>query len=244
MQKKRKKKSKAGYYVYAIVVLILTIVNISLAMLLLTHVQRIQVTGTELSTEEEIKAWMTEDPLSVNSLYNVFKYRFGSYELPVYLEGVKVSLNAPWELKVQVNEKDIMACAKYKKSYIHFDEDGLVLKISAEEPKNVPFVEGIPIRGAKLFEPIIVTDEKVFSYVDNMLKEVKKSGLEPTRIAWKNGSINLYFEEVCVEMGKSNYGIKLAELPPILETLSGKKGVLRMEYYSQTGDSISFEEDK
>ena len=38
-----------------------------------------------------------------------------------------------------------------------------------------------------------------------------------------------------------NYDVKIAELPPILETLNGKAGVLRMEHYSETGDSISFE---
>ena len=244
MEKKRKKKSKFGYYLYAVVVLLLTLANITLAILLLTHVQRIQVNGTNISKEEDIKEWISKDPLTVNSLYTFFRYQFGDPELPVYLEDIKVSFKTPWELKVDVDEKDVMAYTKYKKSYIHFDEEGLVLRITSEQPKNIPFIESIPVRGANLFEPVVIKEEKVFSYVENMLKEVKKSGLEPTRYVWKNGSMNLYFDEVCVEMGKSNYGIKLAELPPILETLAGKKGVLRMEYFSQTGDSISFEEEK
>ncbi len=239
-----KKKRKFGYYLYAIVILVLTIANISLAVLLLTHVQGIKVSGTKLSTEEEIKDWITQDPLTVNSLYTVFKYKFGSKELPVYLEDMTVSLSAPWELQVDVDEKDIIACVKYKKNYIQFDKDGLVLQITAEQPSGMPLIEGIPVRGAKQFEILNVKEEKVFSYVNNLILEVENSKLEPTRIAWKDGSINLYFDEVCVELGKSNYGIKLAELPPILEKVEGKKGVIRMEYFTQSGEKISFEEAK
>ena len=76
--KRRKKKSKFGYYLYAIVVLVLTITNVTLAVLLLTHVQTTNVSGTKISSEDEIRAWIAEDPLTVNSLYTFFKYKFGS----------------------------------------------------------------------------------------------------------------------------------------------------------------------
>ncbi len=67
--KRRKKKSKFGYYLYAVVVLILTVTNITLAILLLTHVQEIEVTGTRLSEKEAIVEWIKEDPLTNNSIY-------------------------------------------------------------------------------------------------------------------------------------------------------------------------------
>lgn len=239
--KRRRKKSKFGYYLYAVVVLLLTITNITLAVLLLTHVQKIQINGTEISKEEDIRAWLTEDPMTVNSLYTVFKYKTGSYELPVYLEDVKVSLKLPWEVQVDVTEKDIIACLFYKNSYVYVDSDGLVMKTSPDYDGKVPYVGGIDIQKAEQFKVLTVKDKKVFTYIQDIIYEVRRNEISPDQIVWEDDSMNLYFGDVCVELGKMNYDVKIAELPPILETLNGKAGVLRMEHYSETGDSISFE---
>jgi cell division protein FtsQ len=53
--------------------------------------------------------------------------------------------------------------------------------------------------------------------------------------------MNLYFNGVCVKLGKSNFDKKIVELPPILEKLEGKEGTLFMEHY--TSGRISFKEN-
>lgn len=241
-EKRRRKKSKFGYYLYALVVLLLTIANISLAILLLTHVQNVDVSGTKLASETEIKEWVQEDPLTVNSLYTFFKFKTGRYEMPVYLEDVKVTLSLPWEVKVQVTEKEIIACVPHKGNYIYIDKDGLVMKVSTQLDVGIPCIEGVNVIKADQFKVLKVKEEKLTSYVENIIYEVKKNEISPDKIVWEENSMNLYFGEICVELGKMNYDVKIEQLPPILSSLEGKKGVLRMEHYSETGDSISFEE--
>ena len=82
-KKRRKKKSKFGYYLYAVTVLLLTIINITLAALLLTQVQGIEVKGAKYSQESDVVAWIEEDPLTINSLYTLWKFKFGQYTLAV-----------------------------------------------------------------------------------------------------------------------------------------------------------------
>lgn len=241
-EKRRKKKSKFGYYLYAFVVLILTIANISLAILLLTHVQKIDVVGTQIASKDDIKEWVQEDPLTVNSLYTFFKFKSGQYELPVYLKNVDVTLSLPWEVKVQVEEKEIIACVPHKGNYVYIDRDGLVMKVESQLQEGIPYIEGVNVQKANQFEIIKVKEEKLTSYVEDIIYEVKKNEITPDKIVWEENSMNLYFGEICVELGKMNYDVKIAELPPILSELEGKVGVLRMEHYSETGDSISFEE--
>ena len=241
-EKRRRKKSKFGYYLYALVVLLLTIANISLAILLLTHVQNVDVSGTKLASETEIKEWVQEDPLTVNSLYTFFKFKTGRYEMPVYLEDVKVTLSLPWEVKVQVTEKEIIACVPHKGNYIYIDKDGLVMKVSTQLDAGIPCIEGVNVIKADQFKVLKVKEEKLTSYVENIIYEVKKNEISPDKIVWEENSMNLYFGEICVELGKMNYDVKIEQLPPILSSLEGKKGVLHMEHYSETGDSISFEE--
>ena len=76
-------------------------------------------------------------------------------------------------------------------------------------------------------------NEKVFSYIVELTKEIKKNDLEPDRIVWEDNSMDLYFENVCVRLGRSRFDEKVVQLPPILEKLEGKTGVLDMEYYNE-----------
>lgn len=243
--RKRKKKKGFGYYLYAVVILILTLANITLATLLLTHVQKIEVTGTKYSEKEKILEWFQEDPLTKNSLYAFWKMKTGSYTMPEYLERIELQFRAPWKIRLDVKEKQIVAGVKSDNSYIYIDKEGFVLVESSERMEEVPIVEGVSIKTAKQFETLKVKDEKIFSYMSSVIEEIEKNQLLPDRIIWEDDSMNLYFEEICVSLGKSDYDEKLVQLASILdlEQLKGKSGTLHLEHYNEMSTSISFEEN-
>ena len=241
-KKRRKKKSRFGYYLYAVVVLLLTVINITLGFLLLTHVQSIQVSGTEISQKSEIISWVKEDPMTNNSLYAYWKFKTGAYTLPVYLEDMTVKLRTPWSLKIEVEEKQIIGCIPEDIYYVYFDAEGLVLSKTSRYDEQIPIVEGIHIQNTKQFETIQVDNEKVFSYIVNVTKEIKKHQLSPDRIVWEDDSMDLYFERVCVKLGKTSFDEKVTELSAIIKNLDGKSGCLHLEHYLP-GSTISFEEN-
>ena len=241
--KGRKKKSKFGYYLYAVVILVITITNITLATLLVTHVQSIEVSGTTYSQQGDIVSWVKEDPLTVNSIYTLFKFKTGSYKLPIYLEKVNVTLAAPWKVKVKVTEKEIIGCLANNNSYIYFDEEGLVLQITTEYNNEVPVIEGLEIKYPKKFKQLQVDNEKVFDYFVSVTKEIEKNELTPDRLVWEEDGMNLHFEKVCVKLGKSNFGIKVLQLTTLLEELEGKDGTLHLEHYTSESNKISFEKN-
>lgn len=240
-KRRRKKKSKFGYYLYAVTVLLLTIINITLAGLLLTQVQGIDVQGSKYSQKSDIVAWIEEDPLTVNSLYTLWKFKSGHYTLPVYLDDVDVSLAAPWKVKVKVQEKQMIGCILVEGNYVYFDAEGLVLKAAGEYDAEFPIIEGLEVKESQLFEYLDVENQKVFSYIVKVTEEIQEAKLSPDRLVWEDDSMNLYFEQVCVKLGKSNFAKKIQELPPILAELQGKHGTLQMEHYTEDSKSISFE---
>ncbi len=243
---KKRKKKKFGYYLYAVVILVLTITNITLAALLLTYVQKWNVTGNELISEGEITAWVQEDPLTVNSLYTLWKFETGSYNLPIYLEDVSVSLKAPWEVRLQVTEKKIIGCIVEGESYVYFDEEGLVLAKSSEYWEGIPFIEGLALEPAEQYGYLQAENEKVFSYIVNVTKEIEKQELAPDRIVWGEDSMNLYFGDICAKLGRSGFDEKVMQLPMVLEKLEEKgetAGVLHLEHYTSDSKSISFEKN-
>lgn len=242
-KKRTKKKSKVGYYLYALVVLILAIAIFVVSALILFHVQKIEVKGTNYSEKKEIIEWVQEDKHTSNALYALCKLKWGGKEIPPYLEKVEAGLSAPWILKVTVTEKQIIGCASTDEGYVYFDKEGLVLLKSAEKMENIPLIEGLNIETSELYKKLPVDEEKVFSYLVELTKEVKKNKLNPERIVWEENSMNLYFENVCVRLGRSRFDEKIIQLPPILEKLEGKKGVLDMEYYNEASPNISFREE-
>ena len=240
---RRKKKSKFGYYLYAVVILLLTITNITLATLLLTHVQSIEVSGTTYSRQSDIVSWVKEDPLTVNSIYTLIKFKTGSYKLPIYLEKVNVKLAAPWKVKVDVTEKEMIGCLVNNNSYIYFDEDGLVLQITTEYNNQVPVIEGLEVKNPKKFKKLQVDNEKVFDCFVSVTKEIEKNELTPDRLVWEESGMNLHFEKVCVKLGKSNFGLKVLHLTALLDELEGKDGILNLEHYTSDSNNISFEKN-
>lgn len=242
-KKRRKKKSRFGYYLYAVTVLFLTVANILVATFLLTYVQEIRVEGTKYSRDTQILEWIKEDPYTINSIYTVAKYKMGSYELPSYLESVQVGFEMPWRLSVKVEEKEVLGCILIENSYVYFSEDGIVLAMETERQDGIPVIEGLEVDNIGLYEKLRMKNERVFSYVVNISKEVTKNQLEPERLVWEDDGMSLYFGEICVRLGKISFDEKLLELPPILEELEGKSGILHMEHYSEMSDSISFEEN-
>lgn len=238
----RKKKSRFGYYLYAVVALVLTIANITIAGFLLFYVQKIEISGNTYSKSSDILKWIKEDPYVANSLYAFVKFKAGAYEEPVYLEKVTVGLSAPWALDVKVKEKQIIGGISEENEYVYFDREGLVLSKGAEKMEGIPFIEGLEAERTELYQKLSVQDQKVFSYIVSIQEELQKQKLHPDRISWEENSMNLYFEGVCVRFGKSRFDEKMIQLPPILEKLEGKKGVLHLEYYNQTSKNISFEQ--
>ncbi len=242
-KKRKKKKRKIGYYLYAIVVLILSVAIMVVSTLILFHVQKIDVRGTEYSKEKDVLMWVREDKCTSNALYTLWKFKWGSYQIPPYLEKVEVGLSAPWALKVTVVEKKIVGCFVSDGEYVYFDKEGLVLFKSAEKIEKIPEMEGMEVGTIEQYKKLSVEDEKVFSYIVKLTKEVKKNNLEPDRVVWEDNSMNLYFGNVCVLLGRSRFDEKIVQLPPILEKLEGKTGVLDMEYYNEPSSNISFKEE-
>lgn len=240
--KKRRRKKGFGYYLYAVVSLTLFVAILVLSVLLLFHVQEMQVVGNSYVEENQILNFVWEDPNTSNSLYTLWKFKSGSYHKPEYVEAIDVSLKAPWKVQLTVTEKKLIGCMVAEGEYNYFDREGMVLLKSPELLEDIPMIEGLGSNAVELYEKIPVENEKVFSYILQLTEEFEKQELSPDRILWEEDSMNVYFENVCVQFGKNGFEEKVLQVSAILPKLEGKKGVLHLEHYSQTSASISFEE--
>lgn len=73
----RRRRRKKSHRVYAFFVIVLGLAIIALAVLLLFHVQKIEIKGNEYCADKEILEAVQSDKFSTNSLYVVGKYLLG-----------------------------------------------------------------------------------------------------------------------------------------------------------------------
>lgn len=235
-----KHRKKKGHRLYAFTVLTLGVVIVILSIVVFFYVQKIEITGNEYTKDSEIIEIIQKDPASVNSLYVICKYKLNKYNMPGCFDSVKISLTAPWEVKVEVKEKPIVGYVYDDDGYVYFDKDGFVVNKGREVYEGAPHLEGFDVKKAKLYKPLNVTDEKLFSTALELMEEIKHYELAPSRIVCENGELYLYFDEVCVAVGNIITTEKIAQIKPIVSNLEGQSGTLHLEFYENESSTVTF----
>lgn len=233
---------KMSHKIYALVVIILGIIIFALSFFLLFYVQKIEVSGNEYTKSQEIIDVVKKDPCSVNSLYLYGKYRLKKDTgMPESLDSVKVSLKAPWSVHIKVTEKKIVGYILADEGYAYFDKDGVVVLQSLEVKENVPFIQDLEVEGVTLYKTLECKDEKLLKAVLDVTQELQNYELTPDKITCTDSGVCLYFENICVSLGKKITSDKMAQIAPILVKLSGQTGTLHLEHYEDEGSgTITF----
>lgn len=204
------------------------------------------VEGNVHYTDEEILDLVMEGRYGNNSLFLSVKYRNKSISDVPFVEKMDVSVVDPHTIKVEVYEKALAGYVEYLEHYMYFDKDGIVVESSMEKTPGIPLVTGLSFDHVVLYEPLPVENPEIFKSILSITQLVNKYNLSIDRIFFgSDDTLTLYFDEVRVALGEATeLDEKLMKLQYMLPELSGKKGVLRMENYTEETKNISFEPDE
>lgn len=239
--KKGRRKKWRGIFIAGFVVLSLAILIV--LFLILFQVRKINITGNSYVTEEQIVSWIQEDDYMSNSVYAWAKYKFTEPEQHPSLEAIEVNVKNPWTISVKVYEKTLVGFVYYDNHYVYFDHEGVVQEKSLVLHEGVPLIEGLPITGAVIYEKLPIDEEKIFEVILETTQMLSKYEIVADRVLCIDSELYLYFGAVCVRVGNSNIENRVIQIPPILEKLEGRKGILHLEKFKNSGDMISFEEN-
>jgi cell division protein FtsQ len=203
----------------------------------------VDITGNEHYRADEIEDYVLAG--NYNSIYLYIKCRFFGVEDVPFVEKMDVELLSPTEVKIRVYEKAVAGYVEYLGHYLYFDKDGIVVESSLDRVKGIPFVTGLDFNYITLHEKLPVEKEDVFKLVLNITQLLTKYELDIDKIYFdKNYNITLYFGDVRVELGTSDYiDEKINRLRLILPELRGHSGILHMENYTGEGDKFTFTRD-
>ena len=243
-QNQVRKKKKFNWGKFFSITLLISI--IAALILFLFYTRKIEINGLNITTEKEMNEWLKKDPGNKNTIYSYVKMNYLNCKYPPAVESVDVKLTRPWEMVLDVHEKKIEGFVKYKDKYLCFDSEGTAIYISPYPLEECTFIEGMKIndKEVKLGEIIPVGDDDVFDNIVDISRITEKYSLDPDRIVCDNSNIKLYFGDIEVLLGKEDYEIRLAQLPPILrelqENYSDEKGTLHLENFHASDKSVRF----
>lgn len=239
------RKKKKSHKVYAFLVLTMGIAIIALAILIFFYVQKIEVEGNEYCRDREIIEAVQNDRYSINSLYILGKYALGYGEKVPCLDSMKVSLKAPWTVKVTVKEKPIVGYVYAGNEYAYFDKEGMIVYKGTDFIEGLPCIEGVDTGGdINLYETIESKNKHIFEEILETSREAGKYKIAPDKIVCREDKIYLYKGKVCVSLGNSVSSEQMAQIPPILEKLGEKEGTLHLENFREGNTTITFNEEE
>lgn len=211
-------------------------------------VQTVVVEGNEHYSDSQIQKIVLSDEYSWNSLYMYLKYRFLEGEEIPFVDTLEVSLDNPHTLRVHVYEKGIIGYLYISaiSQNAYFDTDGFVVETSKEVIENIPQVEGLDCDKVVLYEKLPIKDENLLKSLLTVTRSLEKKEVIPEKIQFgENGDISLDYGDIQVLLGQSdNLTQKILRLSYILPELSGKKGVLHIENWTENTTNIIFDEIK
>lgn len=242
MAKRRKKQ----IWPKVILTIVLSVILLFILLLLLFHVKDMEVQGMMHSSKKEVVQWIKKDKLSSNAIYVWWKCKYSKEAKPAAIDKMDVKFKLPWSIQVKVVEKKPIGYVDYNNQYLYFTQGGIAIYRTDQKIENVSYIEGMELNGSKvkMGKKIPVSDEKVFQRIMDASELLEKLNLKPDRVVCNGNGLNIYFEGVEVLLGKNDYDVKFAQLPPILKILKekypGLEGTLYLEHYEKIEKGIRF----
>ncbi|MCR5255161.1 MAG: cell division protein FtsQ [Acetatifactor sp.] len=209
-------------------------------------VKNVEVNGNLHYTDAEIENMVTEGMLGHNTVFLSLKYKNREVKDIPFVDVMDVTVLDHGSVRVNVYEKALAGYVKCLDTYLYFDKDGYVVEISTVKTEGIPLVTGLDFDYCVIGEPLPVKDPQIFSTILDLTKLMDKYETCADRIYFTSDSdVILYYDELKINLGKDFKYIeeKFMLLPEFVVELSGKKGTLHMENYSETNTDFTFKPD-
>ena len=238
-------KKKAVIITVVVTVLLLALLALAAQVLQHYRVTTVYVEGNVHYTNEEIMDMVMAGELGDNSLYLAIKYKNKGVEDVPFIQTMDVDILSPDTIKITVYEKALAGYIEHLGRFMYFDKDGIVVEASMERTVGIPQVTGLSFSHVVMHEKLPVENTDVFEDILDITQLLNKYGIVADKIRFdKTMHKTLYFGDARVSLGSNdNIGEKIMKLKAILPELEGKKGLLRMDNYSEEVQNITFEVD-
>ena len=197
------------------------------ALLFSIRISKVEVTGNEWYTKEQMEQILFPDSMSRITVFCFLQDRLKEHIKIPFVEDYDIVFQKPNQVEVIVYEKSVVGYVSYMNSYMYFDKDGAL--------PGVPLITGLTFGQIVLHQKLPVERPEVFDEILNLTQILSIYDMQIDRIQYGNfGETTLYLKDLEVLLGNSgNLNGKISELNDMLPQLEGLKGVLHLEDYDE-----------
>ncbi len=244
IRKNRKKRARRKRILIFLLVFLMLAAILILIGITGFKLKKVQVSGNELYSDQQIKDSVLNDEYSWNTLYVVFKYRLFQMRKIPFIDEMEIEMVSPGTIHIKVYEKAMIGYIAVNNQNVYFDKDGFVVEISKRQIEHVPKVDGIECKEVIVYEKLNLDDENVLSFLLTFSHQLMKYDLVPETIVFHENSITAEFGKMKAEIGDRGYLVeKVMRLDAVMPQLKGKKGTLHLENWTPLTTDIIFEPD-
>lgn len=206
------------------------------------HVRSFEVTGNTRYTDEELLQMIYPERWDTNSLYGLIKDRFIPHPQLPFVERYDIMWKSPVSVEIVVYEKNIVGYVDYMSSHMYFDKDGIIVESTGTLLEGVPHVTGLDFGSIVLYQPLPVSDSRVFGNILNLTGALSSYGIACDEISYdKLLNATLTLGGIEVYLGSSqDMEMKISTLNDMLPQLEGLEGELDLSVYSENATEEAY----
>ena len=204
-------------------------------------VRTVHVTGNKLYTSQEIAEQVISDDTQLrhNTVFLAALYMTPFAPRIPFEERVRVHIESYDTIRIEVKDMDLAAYIPYGGRNLYFTPDGIVLEHSPLIVKSATFVTGLPITSAERGMKMEAEDQAGLDLVLEALQILDKYEMRADCIVLgKTGSVTMYLDHVKVQLGRSDFELKIGKLAQIHPYLEGRSGTINMTNYTDADENI------
>ena len=205
------------------------------------NVKTVRVTGSTLYTSREIAEQVICDDTQLrhNSVFLAALYMTPWAPKIPFVESVRVSLDSPDSITITVRDMDIAGYIPYAGKNLYFSADGIVLENSPLTIRNAAFVTGLSITKGEIGSRMEAENAAGLDLVLSALEILKKYDLHTESIyLGKTGGVTMYLDQIKVQLGRTDFELKISKIAQIYPYLEGRSGTINMTNYSSSDENI------
>lgn len=210
------------------------------------RLNNVSIEGNEYYSDEEILQFINYNSSPKNTLYLYWKNRKPVTEGIPFINKISVSIQNPGTLKVEVTEKIIVGCVEDNGTYMFFDNEGNVVESSTSQREGIPIVSGFVMNGAvSLNMKLPFEDESLLEDLLKLTLALQQYDVEADAVTYSQAE-GFSFKKgtVTVRVGLCrDLEDKLTAYNDLKSQPELSGGILHLEDYNATKDSIFFSKD-
>lgn len=222
--------------------LLLTLVGYIMLKMGMFNIKHIAVKGNKQFSKVEISNHILGDKYCKYAPYLYLKYKLFKPKVMPFLSDIQVKLTGLNRVQIEVKEKPIIAYAEHLNSHIFFDCDGIIVESSDRTIPGVVRIDGLNFKSYKLYKKPELDNPIILDSLNGIVRVMNKYKLKPDSLnVNKRGEIELKFEFLTVKLGMEDaLDEKISKVASVIPKLDEKRGVLKLNAYRKSGDSIIY----